>query len=47
MVTFNGINGGKMYVIDVESGNGPAYIWNMPGNSYQMRPYAVGLLYVA
>ena len=46
MVTFNGINGGKLYVVDEDSGNGPAYIWNLEGtNSYQMRPYAVGLLY--
>ena len=45
MVRFNGVNGGKMYVIDSESGNDPAYIWNLYTNSYEMRPYAIGLLY--
>ena len=46
MVTFNGVNGGKMYVIDLESGNGPAYVWDVYNNVYEMRPYSVGLLYL-
>ena len=45
MVMFNGVSGGKMYVIDSESKNGAAYIWNLENNSYEMRPYAVCLLY--
>eukprot|EP01084_Bolivina_argentea_P058520 106853_1 len=44
-VIFNGMKGGKMYVIDEESGNGPAYVWNMYDNIFEMRRYAVGLYY--
>lgn len=44
-VTFDGVNGGKMYVIDEESGNGPAYVYEVEGNVYEMRPFGIGLLY--
>eukprot|EP01084_Bolivina_argentea_P178465 308503_1 len=45
-VTFNGVdNGGKLYVIDALSGNGPAYIYDMQGNTFDLSAYGVALLY--
>eukprot|EP01084_Bolivina_argentea_P178467 308506_1 len=45
-VIFNGVNGGKMYVIDEESGNGAAYIYDVYDNTYEMRRFGIGLLYL-
>ena len=44
-VIFNGMQNGKLYVIDEENANGPAYIYNLDGSTYEMRRFAVAVLY--